>query len=537
MNLWIKKVLVIVGIALVSLNTGGCSYFYKNFLPEKRDSLVYDKERVLAPINKQLEGINLENIKKKEQLIINATVDKIQQLVDSQQLSYEELTSIYLLRIKEHDQNGLRLNAVTEINPHAIEEARKFDKERVVNKKSHLYGIPVIVKDNIQTANVMPTSAGTYVLKDWIADKDATIVKKLKKQNALILGKANMSEWAYYLSDKAPSGYSGKKGQNLNPYGPTEFDPLGSSSGSATVVASDFASLAIGTETAGSIVAPASVQSVIGLRPTLGLVSRMGIIPLSETLDTAGPMARNVKDTALLFNTMVGYDERDSMTKKGNGHVHPDYAKDLSVEGLKGKRIGILFSSDQQDTVRKNVVKKIIKDLQGAGAILIENIQLDTSGVDIESILEYDFKHNINNYLASKKDIPVKTLKEIIMLNEKDARRYIKYGQAVIKKSEVSTITKKEFETVVHESQTNAKKELNKYLENQDLDALVMINNEEVLLSAVAGYPELSVPAGYDKEGKPIGATFIGKPFGERELFQIGYAYEQQSKNRRIPKI
>ncbi|MDQ7234499.1 amidase family protein [Bacillus pacificus] len=516
MKKWVKITLSIAG-GIVLLACAGGYYVHKNYFPKEPERIVYDKERVLKPIHNQLKGINIENVKIKEKEVVNATVDELQKMIDDGKLSYEELTSIYLFRIQEHDQNGITLNAVTEINPNAMEEARKLDKERSFNKKSNLYGMPVIVKDNIQTEKVMPTSAGTYVLKDWIADEDATIVKKLKEEGAFVLGKANMSEWANYLSFTMPSGYSGKKGQNLNPYGPITFDTSGSSSGSATVVAAQ--------------------QSVVGLRPSLGMVSRSGIIPLAETLDTAGPMARTVKDAATLFNIMVSYDEKDAMTEKMKDKERMDYTKDLSIDGLKGKKVGVLFSIDRQDDNRKEVAQKIRKDLQDAGAILTDDIQLNAEGVDNLQTLEYEFKHNVNDFLSKQKNVPVKSLEEIIAFNKKDSNRRIKYGQTLIEGSEKSAITKDEFEKVVQTSQENARKELDRYLLEKGLDALVMINNDEVLLSAVAGYPELAVPAGYDKNGEPIGVVFVGKQFGEKELFNIGYAYEQQSKNRKSPKL
>ncbi|KAA0794823.1 amidase family protein [Bacillus sp. BPN334] len=542
MKKWMKVILAIAGGILVLLTAGGY-YFYKTVIsqiPEQAERIVYDKERVLSPLNNQLKGINIENIKKKEKDIVNATIDEIQKKVDENQLSYEELVSVYLLRIKEHDQNGVSLNAITEINPDAIEEARKLDKERTINKKSNLYGMPIIVKDNIQTADVMPTSAGTVVLKDWIADEDAFIIKNLKRQGALILGKANMSEWANYLSNKMPSGYSGKKGQNLNPYEPLVFDTAGSSSGSATVVAADFAPLAIGTETVGSIVAPASYQSVVGLRPSIGLISRTGIIPLSETLDTAGPMAKTVKDVAILLNTMVDFDEKDVMMKKVNDKETKDYTKDLLVEGLQGKKIGILFSSDQEDDMgRKDVLDKIRKDLQNAGAILTENINLNKEVVssDLPTILKHEFKHGINTYLTEQKNIPVKSLKDVIEFNNKDKKRNVKYEQSLIEESADSSIKNETLQNLVNKARINAKKELDKYLEEKALDALVMIDNDQVILSAIAGYPELSIPAGYDSTGKPVGVTFIGKAFGEKELLKLGYAYEQQSQNRKAPHL
>ena len=223
MKKWVKVTLSIAG-GIVLVACAGGYYVYKNYFPKEPERIVYDKERVLKPIHNKLKGINIENVKIKEKEVVNANVKKKKKMIDDGKLSYEELTSIYLFRIQEHDQNGITLNSVTEINPNAMEEARKLDQERGRNKKSNLYGIPVVVKDNVQTAKVMPTSAGTYVLKDWIADQDATIVKQLKEDGAFVLGKANMSEWANYLSFTMPSGYSGKKGQNLNPYDPITFD-------------------------------------------------------------------------------------------------------------------------------------------------------------------------------------------------------------------------------------------------------------------------------------------------------------------------
>lgn len=540
MKKWKKVLLSIAGGSLVLLTAGGY-YLYKTIssqMPAQPERIVYDKERVLSPINKQLKGINIENIKKKEKDIVNATIDEIQKKVDDNKLSYEELVSFYLLRIKEYDQNGISLNAITEINPNAIEEARKLDRERTVNKKSNLYGMPIVVKDNIQTADVMPTSAGTVVLKDWIADEDAFIIKNSKKEGALILGKANMSEWANYLSNQMPNGYSGKKGQNLNPYKPLVFDTAGSSSGSATAVAADFAPLAIGTETVGSIVAPASYQSVVGLRPSIGLISRTGIIPLSETLDTAGPMAKTVQDVAILLNTMVGFDEKDVMMKKVNDKETKDYTKDLLVQGLQGKKIGLLFSPDQEENMnRKGVLEKIRKDLQNAGAILTENIKLNDElvGSNLSEILKCEFKQSINTYFTEQKDIPVKSLKGVIEFNEKDGKRNVKYGQSLIEESADSSIKNESLQKLVNKTRIDAKIELDKYLEEKALDALVMINNDQVVLSAIAGYPELSIPAGYDSTGEPVGVTFIGKAFGEKELLKLGYAYEQQSQNRKAP--
>ncbi|HDR7664446.1 amidase family protein [Bacillus wiedmannii] len=394
MKKWVKVTLSIAG-GIVLLACAGGYYVYKNYFPKEPERIVYDKDRVLKPIHNQLKGINIENVKIKEKEVVNATVDELQKMIDDGKLSYEELTSIYLFRIQEHDQNGISLNAVTEINPNAMEEARKLDKERSFNKKSNLYGMPVIVKDNVQT----------------------------------------------------------------------------------------------------------------------------------------------VKDAATLFNIMVSFDEKDAMTEKMKDKERIDYTKDLSIDGLKGKKVGVLFSIDRQDENRKEVAEKIRKDLQDAGAILTDDIQLNAEGVDNLQTLEYEFKHNVNDYLSKQKNVPVKSLEEIITFNKKDSNRRIKYGQTLIEGSEKSAITKDEVQKVVQTSQENTRKGLDRYLVEKGLDALVMISNDEVLLSAVAGYPELAVPAGYDNNGEPVGAVFVGRQFGEKDLFNIGYAYEQQSKNRRSPKL
>ncbi|MDI6674583.1 amidase family protein [Bacillus wiedmannii] len=380
MKKWVKVTLSIAG-GIVLLACAGGYYVYKNYFPKEPERIVYDKDRVLKPIHNQLKGINIENVKIKEKEVVNATVDELQKMIDDGKLSYEELTSIYLFRIQEHDQNGISLNAVTEINPNAMEEARKLDKERSFNKKSNLYGMPVIVKDNVQT----------------------------------------------------------------------------------------------------------------------------------------------VKDAATLFNIMVSFDEKDAMTEKMKDKERIDYTKDLSI--------------DRQDENRKEVAEKIRKDLQDAGAILTDDIQLNAEGVDNLQTLEYEFKHNVNDYLSKQKNVPVKSLEEIITFNKKDSNRRIKYGQTLIEGSEKSAITKDEVQKVVQTSQENTRKGLDRYLVEKGLDALVMISNDEVLLSAVAGYPELAVPAGYDNNGEPVGAVFVGRQFGEKDLFNIGYAYEQQSKNRRSPKL
>ncbi|MCU4946845.1 MULTISPECIES: amidase family protein [Bacillus cereus group] len=500
--------------------------------------IIYDKERVLKPIELQLQTVDINKIKLKENLVINASVDDIQNFIEKKMLTYEELVSIYLMRIEQYDQNGPEINSITEINPDAIKEARELDTQMLASKNSPLYGIPILIKDNIQTKNIMPTSAGTFVLRDWIADKDATIVSKLKNKRAIILGKTNMSELATTVSNTMPHGYSGKKGQTLNPYGPNQFATSGSSSGSAAAVTSDFSTLAIGTDTQGSILGPSENQSIVGLRPTTGLVSRSGIIPLSSEYDTAGSMARSVKDAAILLNAMIGYDLQDEKTKQGKSYENTDYTKGLSKQGLKNKKIGFLFNANEVDPSEKAIVEKLTRDLNSAGAIVTDNLK--TESRSMESVL-YDFPNSFNTYLARQKNIPIKNLSGYIKYNEKDPERRIMYGQDLMKNriemfnEFISKISKEELKKEQVKEQNFGKQQLNQYLVNQDFDALILFKSNDIINIATGGFPAIAVPAGYDSDGRPIGLTFIGKHFAEKELFNMTYAYEQQSKNRKSP--
>ncbi|PEF42800.1 amidase family protein [Bacillus wiedmannii] len=507
--------------------------------PKVPEPLVYDKERVLKNIECQLKTVDINKVKSKEKMISNASIDDIQNLIKQKLVTYEDLVSIYLMRIQQYDQNGPEINAITEINPNARKEAQELDRQMVVSKDTSLYGIPVLIKDNIQTQNSMPTSAGTHVLKDWIADQDATIVTKLKKKKAIILGKTNMSELATLLSENMPHGYSGKKGQTLNPYGPTRFMTDGSSSGSAAAVAADFATIAIGTDTQGSILGPSKNQSIVGLRPTRGLISRAGIIPLSPEYDTVGPMARSVKDAAILLNEMVGYDPQDTKTEEGKSMKTVDYTRELSIHGLENKKIGFLFSEDKVNPSTKEIIKQFTKDLKSAGAIVIDNLK--TKNTNMESLL-YDIPNGFNTYLAKQKNIPIKNLSDYIEWNKKDPERRIKYGQDLMDfrnryfNETVSKIPKKELDKIKWEEEKFGKQQLNQYVVDQGFDAVISFHlSENINVVVTGGFPAITVPAGYDSDGMPIGMTFIGKHFSEKELLNMSYAYEQQSKKRKPP--
>ncbi|EAD5619030.1 amidase [Listeria monocytogenes] len=491
----------------------------KTVTPPSKNIPFYDKERVMAPINAQLATLDLEILEEKEPLVVGADITKLQNLIATKQLSYKELAGIYLNQIKKYDQNGITLNAISEINPSLVAEAEQLDQLAETNK-SALYGMPVVLKDNIGTIT-LPTSAGTVALKDWVMEKDAAIVDKLKTNGALILGKTNMSEWAAAMDDGLPNGYSGKKGLSKNPYS-SELDPLGSSSGSATAATCDFAAIAIGTETNGSIILPAGAQSVVGFKPSQGLVSNEGIIPLSSRFDTPGPLTRTVTDAYLTTNVLM---DEASQTP-------------LSKDALKNKRIGIL--SDDESNEETAILKKIKKDLTNAGATVIEGItleELEQVDTDYITLLNADFKRDLNQFLQINRS-PMSTLESIIAFNKINPTRNMKFGQSELVASQNNTMTKQEADNVANELIHITQNELDSVLQNERLDAIVSagVGGSVKFLAPIAGNPELTIPAGYDTESnQPKSLTFVSKRNTDIALLNMGYAYEQISKNRKNP--
>ncbi|ECJ9748678.1 amidase family protein [Listeria monocytogenes] len=491
----------------------------KTVTPPSKNIPFYDKERVMAPINAQLATLDLEILEEKEPLVVGADITNLQNLIATKQLSYKELAGIYLNRIKKYDQNGITLNAISEINPSLVAEAEQLDNQNEPNKPA-LYGMPVVLKDNIGTIT-LPTSAGTVALKDWVMEKDAAIVDKLKTNGALILGKTNMSEWAAAMDDGLPNGYSGKKGLSKNPYS-SELDPLGSSSGSATAATCDFAAIAIGTETNGSIILPAGAQSVVGFKPSQGLVSNEGIIPLSSRFDTPGPLTRTVTDAYLTTNVLM---DEASQTP-------------LSKDALKNKRIGIL--SDDESNEETAILKKIKKDLTNAGATVIEGItleELEQVDTDYITLLNADFKRDLNQFLQINRS-PMSTLESIIAFNKINPTRNMKFGQSELVASQNNTMTKQEADNIANELVHITQNELDSVLQNERLDAIVSagVGGSVKFLAPIAGNPELTIPAGYDTESnQPKSLTFVSKRNTDIALLNMGYAYEQISMNRKNP--
>ncbi|QHI38822.1 Putative amidase AmiD [Kordia antarctica] len=448
--------------------------------------------------------------------------------------TYEKLVKFYLYRIKKYDRNNeLSLNAVIRINPNIIAEAKQKDQE-FFNKrlKPLIFGMPILLKDNINTKN-MPTTAGAVALKDNYT-KDAFIVQRLKQEGALILGKANLSEWAYFFCGDCPSGYSAIGGQTLNPYGRKTIDTGGSSSGSGVSVAANFAVAAVGTETAGSILSPASQNSVVGLKPTIGLLSRSGIVPISSTLDTPGPMTKNVIDNAILLATLFGYDASDPKSKnpKWTKHYYFTDIKSGNVS-LKGKRFGA-FTRLLKDTL----YIEAINILKQQGAIIVEIEEEKINLPKFINLLNLDMQKDLPAYFENyaSKELSYTSVQDIIDFNKKDSLKTMPYGQKLFYGIVNDKANKKELKDLKKVLYDNGKSYFDIPMKEHNLDGVLSINNYHAAFAAVAEYPALTVPMGYTNKGEPKGLTFIGKPFTEKNLLEFAYVYEQASKKRKAPK-
>jgi len=464
-------------------------------------------------------------------LIIEQDIPTIQNHIKEGSLSYEKLVKFYLYRIRLFDrENNLSLNSVIALNPKVIEQAKLHDKEFKKEGYVHpIYGMPILLKDNIN-AQYMSTTAGAVALQGN-ATADAFIVEQLKTKGALILGKANLSEWAYFFCGECPSGYSAIGGQTLNPYGRRTIDTGGSSSGSGVAVAANFCVAAVGSETAGSILSPASQNSVVGLKPTIGLVSRSGIIPISETLDTAGPMTKNVTDNAIVLDAIFGHDSKDSKSmniKWGTSYYYNNLNK---KESLKGKRFGA-FKSLMEDTLYVNA----INTLKLEGAVIVEFYAENVNLPDFLRLLNLDMKKDLPTYLRQygNPSTPVKNVKDVIAFNTKDSIHIMPYGQALFRGILADKSTDDEFKNIKQILKTNGKQFFNVPMHTHKLDGVLSVNNYHAAYAAVAEYPAIVIPMGYTGDGEPKGLTFIAKPLAEKQLLSWGINYEQASK-KRIP--
>jgi amidase len=487
------------------------------------------------------------------------TVDALQKGLESGRFTARKLVETYLTRIAEIDRGGPSLNSVIEVNPEALEIADALDQERQTKgARGPLHGIPVLIKDNIGTADRMQTTAGSLALMDGRPAKDSFVAARLRAAGAVILGKTNLSEWANFRSNYATSGWSGRGGLTLNPYA-LDRNPSGSSSGSGVAVASSLCAVAVGTETDGSIVSPASCCGIVGIKPTVGLVSRSGIVPISHTQDTAGPMGRTVADAAALLTALVGVDTADSATAAASGNVQKDYTQFLLAGGLRGARIGVVRKyAGFSDAVDK-VFQQALDAMKNAGAEIVDPVEVPTIGKfsDAEmEVLLYEFKDDLNKYLgALGPKSPIHSLKEAIEFNDKHRREEMPYfGQDIFTQAEAKgPLTSKAYLKALEQCRTMSRKDgIDAVMAKHKLDALVAPTNSPACvtdlvdgdrspgssssLAAVAGYPDITVPMGF-VFGLPVGISFFGRAWSEPTLIKIAYAYEKATRLRTPPKF
>ncbi|MBT2572257.1 amidase family protein [Planococcus sp. ISL-110] len=465
------------------------------------------------------------------------TIGEMQEEMVQGNLTSEELVLMYKENISLRDKNT---RAVLEINPDALLTAQALDFERgQTGPRSALHGIPILVKDNMDTGDKLHTSAGSLALKGHYALRDAKIVGKLRQAGAVILGKTNITEWANFMSDKMPNGYSSRGGQVKNPYG--AFDVGGSSSGSAAAIASNLAAGAFGTETSGSIINPAAQNSLVGIKPTVGLASRTGIIPLSHTQDVPGPLARTVADAVALFEAIIGVDPEDMSTAFAVLFENYDWNKHLKNDGLQGVKLGVargLFKEIRDEQAA--LFEKALGTLRDSGAEIMDDVDLGVHQEDLGfAVLLHEFKANLNVYLAkSNPNQPIRSLDDVIAFNNEHADKMLKFGQNLLEQANNITgmLTEREYVEALERNRFLAAEHgMKRALENIGVDALVLPQDFGCNIGAAAGFPSITVPFGYSESGEPFGITFAGQAFSEPVLIEYAFAFEQAAKARRKP--
>lgn len=487
------------------------------------------------------------------------SIFELQKQMKSGELTALQLTELFFERIDSIDTNGPRLNSIIEMNPEAADIASSLDRERAAGKvRSLLHGIPILLKDNIDTHDGMQTTAGSLAMEGNIASRDAFIVKQLRKAGAIILGKTNLSEWANFRGKNSISGWSSRGGLTRNPYA-LDRSTCGSSSGSGAAVAANLSAAAVGTETDGSVICPAQTNGIVGIKPTLGLLSRSGIIPIAHSQDTAGPMARTVADAAILLGAMTGVDARDPATKNSAKRRFSDYTKFLDLNGLKGARIGVARNMAGTDPRIIKIFESSIDVMKQLGAVIVDPADLpnfNKFGKTESEVLYYEFKADLNKYLAGA-NAKVKTMADVIKFNEENKERVLQYfGQErMLKAQESGGLRDKKYRDALAKNLLLTRKNgIDAAVKKYKLDALIvpsggpswmvdMVNGdalnwdmESTSPAAVAGYPHITVPAGYIS-GLPVGISFFAKAWQEPTLVKLAFAFEQAAKIRKPPEF
>lgn len=485
------------------------------------------------------------------------SISDLQDGLKSGKYTTRSLAEKYLAQIEAIDRQGPALRSVIEINPDALELADALDKERKVKgPRGPLHGIPILIKDNIDTADKMSTTAGSLALVGSKPPRDAFLVQRLREAGALLLGKTNLSEWANIRCSYSTSGWSGRGGLTRNPYA-LDRNTSGSSSGSGVAVAANLCAAAVGTETDGSVISPSSINGIVGIKPTVGLISRSGVIPISHTQDTAGPMARTVHDAAILLNALTAVDPRDKATTDGKEKSAANYTKFLDAKGLKGARIGVARNYFGFHDAVDAVMADALEAMKHEGATIIDPAELpnmDKVGEPETTVLLYELKADLNGYLAGLgPKAPVHTLKEVIAFNEQNKQKEMPYfGQNQFLKAEAKgPLTDKEYLEALEKCRRLTRTEgINAIMDKHKLDALVapsdgpawltdLVDGDHSLASsttaaAVAGYPSITVPAGFIL-GLPVGISFFGRAWSEPKLLNLAYAFEKATKARKRP--
>jgi amidase len=488
------------------------------------------------------------------------TIAELQEKMDAGELSARQIAELYLQRIEAVDKGGPFINSIIELNPDALEIASALDAERKAGRmRGPLHGIPVLVKDNIDTHDKMQTTAGSLALEGNYAAKDAFVVKQLRKAGALILGKTNLSEWANFRGKRSVSGWSSRGGLTRNPHA-LDRTSSGSSSGSGAAIAANLASVAVGTETDGSIISPANANGIVGIKPTLGLLSRSGIIPIAHSQDTPGPMARTVMDAAILLGAMTGVDAADPATRSSRRRGLSNYTKSLDYDGLKGARIGVARNMAGTNPRVTKVFEHCLEVMKKLGAVIIDPADVpnfDKFGETEVEVLHYEFKADLNKYLKSLgESMRVHSMEEVIRFNEENADRMMPFfGQEhMLKAQEKGPLSAKKYKDALAKNLRLTRKDgIDKVMRKFKLDAIVvptdaparlidLVNGdasntdiESTSPAAVAGYPHITVPAGF-VFGLPVGLSFFAKAWDDDKLIRYAYAFEQATQYRRQPR-